>query len=557
MWQEELVEGLKGAQPRERRDILKRYSVLTGFSHQHLYRIAKEHGFDTGRSRADKGVLKSALTDEQIGFLAALMRVTGRETKGPIMPVERALQIAVDNGIIEEGQAAPGTINRILRERRISKMHMKAPAPHTEMRSLHPNHVHAYDVSVCIQYYLKNGRLGVIDERDFYKNKPENFEKIKTRLLRYLVVDHFSGAFHLKYYDTTGETRDNFYDFLMEAWAEKSDEKLPFHGVPFLLLMDNGAANKARATVAMLERLGVEVPKGRPYNPRKQGAVETIHSVIEEWFESGLRLQPAYTVEQLNAWAVDFMAWFQATQKHTRHKQPRFQRWMQIRPDTELRLLPADDLMQDLFANPEEECLVNGDYSIRFRGNRYYVKHVEGVVIRGKILALLTPLKWPRIDVSLNGRVYEANPIEQLPAHLGGFSADAAIIGREYKSQPETITQQAMKRMDNMAYGEERKKGAIPFEGLQVFGHHADKVEGLSYMPKTGTPIEVDRKVADKSISMTEFFKKLQREIGTISQELNRELRARHGESIDVKEAEEVINSLIDGKTVPCKMAGT
>lgn len=548
MWQAELAERLKITKPRDRKTIFDEYSKMTGHSKPQLYRVAKVHGFETGRTRSDKGVLKSGLTDGQINYVASIIYETGRENKGPIMPVERALQIAVDNGIIVERQITPVRLTAILKERQLSKTHMKAPAPHTEMRSLHPNHVHVFDVSVCIQYYLKDGKMGIMDERDYYKNKLEKYTKIKTRLMRYVIADHFSGAFHLKYYNAAGENADNLFDFLREAWAKKADEKMPFHGVPFNLLMDNGAANTARATIAMLERMDVTIPKGRPYNPRRQGALETMHSVIEEWFESGLRIQPAFDIETLNAWANDFSIWFQAVKEHTRHGMPRFQCWLLIKPE-QLRLLPPDEILQDLFANPEEECTVNGDYSVRFRGNRYNVKHIEGLFVRAKVKAILKPYKWPKVDVSYQGKLYECEPITILPAHLGGFRADAAIIGEEYRSQPETATQQAKKVLDNIAYGDERKKDSIPLAGTRVFGHHAEKVENVSFMQKQGTPIEVDRQITEKSISMIEFFKRLRNEIGAIAPELNRELRAKYGESIDVKEAEEVIRRLSEGET--------
>ncbi len=548
MWQVEFLEKLKTAETRERKELFAAYEKLSGYSVPHLYRIAKERGFETGRKRGDRGVLKSGLTGEQVELIAAIIYTTGRENKGPIMPVERALQIAVDNGIIEEGQVAPVTLNRILRERQLSRRHMKAATPHTEMRSLHPNHTHVFDVSVCIQYYLRNGKMGIMDERDFYKNKPHNFEKVKTRLLRYVVVDHFSGAFHFKYFDTTGETQENLFSFLKEAWAEKVDEKLPFRGVPFNLLMDNGAANSSKAIVALLERMDVKVPKGKPYNPQRQGAVETLHTVIEDWFESGLRIQPAYTVEQLNAWAFDWTVRFQAQKKHTRHGMPRTQCWLMIKRE-ELRILPPEDILHDLFANPEEERTVDGTYAISYRGNEYNLKHIEGLFRGAKVKAVLKPFKWPVIDIAYQGRVYEANPLTSLPVAQGAFRADAAIIGETYRPQRETETQQAQKRFENIAYGEERTKESMPFEGIRAFGHHADKVENLSFMPRQGTPIEVDRKVAEKSISIIEFFKRLRNETGTISPELNRELRERYGESIDTKEAEEVIRRIAEGDT--------
>ncbi|OGC00116.1 hypothetical protein A2V82_16380 [candidate division KSB1 bacterium RBG_16_48_16] len=547
MWQEEMVEELKEADCSGRKAVLAKYSEKSGFSNQHLYRVAAEYGWVSGKkTRADKGELKTGLTDDQVQFIAALLYETGRENKGPIMPMERAIEIAEGNGIIEQGQATPGTMNRILKERQMSKTHMKAPEPHTNMRSLHPNHVHLVDVSVCIQYYLKNGRLAMMDERDFYKNKPENFAKIKMRLLRYLLDDHFSGAFYLHYYETSGETSDNLWDFLKKAWAHKGNDKYHFRGVPFQLLMDTGAANKSKAITKFLETLGVSIPKGRPYNPKRQGAVETSHTIIEEWFESGLRIQPATSVEQLNEWAADFMVGHHARRIHSRHKMTRSQAWSLITAE-QLRELPSDEILQELYSKPEEERTVR-NYTIEFKGKEYSLKHITGLFNGAKVMAVLKPFKLPAIDVIFNKQAYEAQPIEMLPAHMGGFRADAAVIGESFRAMPETETQRAIKRMDNMAFGEIKKKNAIPFEGLTVFGREADKVEGVAFIRKAGTAIEVDRGLVVENMPMAEFFRKLFQAIGPIAPELNQELRAKYGTSINKKEAEEVIEKVASGQ---------
>lgn len=542
MWQKELANRMQDAETSVRKDIIAEYEVSTGHSLQHLYRVAKKNGFITGRVRSDKGVLKSGLTDGQIEFVAGLLYVTGRENKGPIMPIERALQIAVDNEIIEEDQVSLGTITRVLRDRQLSKRHMKAPNPHIEMRSLHPNHTHVFDVSVCIQYYLKNKKLNIMDEREFYKNKPENFEKIKERLLRYVIVDHFSGAMYFKYYSTTGETQANLYDFLKEAWSPKTDDRLPFRGVPFNLLMDAGSGNTSRAIVGMLERMDVNIPKGLPHNPRRQGAVETAHTIIEQWFETVLRIQPATSTEELNAWGLDFLIWFSAKKLHSRHGMPRTQCWMQIKPE-ELRELPPVEMLQDLFRNPEEDRTVDGGYHISFRGKPYQLKHIPGLFKGAKIKAVLKPWKWPVIDVIYKETTYEVNPIERLSPELGRFNSTAAVIGEEFKASPETITQKAKEAIENLAYGETKKKDSKPFAGIKVFGHHAGKV-GLSFIEKKGRPLEVSRDTVDHTIPFTEFLKRVVQHIGPISKELNQKLRAKHGDAITLKEVDAAIKRL-------------
>jgi len=545
VWQEELATELNNADNAAARSkVIEEYTLRTGFTSQHLYRIARQFGYISGRrSRADKGVRKSGLTDMQVELVAGLIHTTAREVKGPIMPVERSLEIFIDSGYIDADQVTPSGMRGILRKHQLNAASLKISDPHSRMRSLHPNHCHVFDVSVCIQYYLKGKKgLCIMDERDFYKNKLHNYAKVKTRLLRYVIVDHFSGMFYFRYFEAAGETQNNLYTFLVEAWRGRDDARYPFRGVPFNLLMDNGAANSARAVVSFLKRLEINIPAGRPYNSERQGAVERMHGIIEEWFESGLRLQPAYDLDTLNVWAFDFCINHNANRVHTRHGMTRTQCWLMIRQG-ELRELPDQEILSELYSYTDEQFtrLVNRDYAISYKGDNYNLKHVEGIVPgRSTVRIVINPFDLETIGVIFNDIVYEAKPVKVLPAELGAFPANAAIIGQEYKSQPDSVVQQAKKRIENMAYGEERRKDQIPFEGLKVFGHQADKVD-LTLMLRKGTPMEIDRSMTDRRISFTEFLKRLTGRVGAISKEQNQALRAAFGDSIEVTRSDEVI----------------
>jgi len=531
-----------------RNQVVERYMDLMRFSKTHLYRIARSYGWQSGKQqRKDKGQMKS-LTKGQLEYIGSLIHTTSREIKGPIMPVERALEIAEDNGFVDTGSVSVATVQRQLREMQCSAKMLNEETPYTPMRSLHPNHVHVFDVSVCIQYYLKKNILGILDERLFYKNKPDNYAKVKQRLMRYVLTDHFSGAFYMRYFYAGGESERNLLRFFLEAWGKKQIQKYPFHGVPFLMLMDAGAANTAGEVKSLFKGLEIEMPHGMPHNPRRQGTAESTHSIIEEHFESGLRIQPATSEDHLNEWAFDWAIKYNATKKHTRHRMTRTQCWMLIKPE-QLRILPLEEKCIELMRKPVFTRVVEPDYTISYKNKIYNVKHIEGirprVQIEGHVKAFTE-----NIDIKFREKLYECIPIEKLPAHLGGFRADAAIIGQEYKAQPETLTQQAIKRFDNIAYGEERKKGATPFAGLQVFGHHAKKVGNVSFIEKKGTPIEVDRSITEKSIPFTEFLKRLIQEVGPISKEMNQQLRAEHGDSIEITKAEELIKQVSELQSV-------
>lgn len=550
MWQVEFTDALKNADIGERAEILSAYQQLTGKSIRSLYRIAQEHGFTSGRQRRkDKGMAKSGITTEQIQYVAGLMLVSGRENKGPIMPVEEALSIAVDNGIIEPDQVSVATMTRLLREHQVSKERQKDPTPHTEMRSLHPNYCHLADVSVCIQYYLKDGKLGVMDERDYYKNKPDAFSKVKQKLLRYVLTDHFSGLFVWRYYVAEGESRENLWDFLKWCWAAKTDSRLPFRGVPFYMLMDANSAQKSHALQNFFKGLGVVIPKGKPYNPRRQGGVETVHNIIENRFETRLRLCPAHSVEELNTWAIDYAINFHATKVHSRHGLTRLASWLLIEPE-QLRLLPDEEVLNIIYSEPAVECTVR-NYRFSYRGSEFNVKHLPGVHHNAKLQVCVNPYRWKEervVTVLWQDDAYEVTAIGKLDALQGGFSVESAIIGQEYRARPETRTQQANKEISRMAYGDrEPKKGDVPFEGTLVFGHQADKVGNLAVLPKIGTPIPVARSVEPVRIPFMKFLMRIRDVIGPIPPGLRQQLSEEFGDSIDIKLAEEVIRAFEEG----------
>jgi hypothetical protein len=554
MWEHEFKQQLTAAKNGDKQKVIEKYRKMTGKTAQSLYRIAARNGYGTDRcKRSDDGVC--ALNDMQISFISAQIHTTSREIKGPIMPVEKALIIAEDNGIIKPGTISPDRLQGILAERQMNAAALKTATPHIKMRSKHPNHVHVYDMSVCIQYYLKgkNKGFGIMREDMFYKNKFENFGKVKNKLIRYILVDHFSHFIWLKYYYTGGETEENLYDFLLSAWSGEKHDKIPFRGVPFFALFDKGAANTSKAITAFLNRLDIQTPDSLPHNPRRQGSAEVAQNLVERWFESGLKMQPAHSVDDLNKWAVDWCAWWNGTRTHSRHKMTRTECWLKIKKD-QLRELPEKEILHYLYERPGETRLVRGDYTISFcyknkDVREYSVKHIEGLMPnRSRIEVLLRPYHWPEIGVVHDKTEYLVKPIGYA---AGGFRADAATIGDEFKSMPETKTQKAVKIADNLAYGEDRKKDAAPFEGLRIYGNQAEKVT-LEYIPKAGVEINTSPTYEDKQVPIMEFLQKLLSSGIGITPELNKEIRETYGTTILLSTSEKLLTLAAgNGKLTP------
>jgi len=548
MWQRDMVFELKESKPSERRGIIDRYRQQCGYSYEHMLRIARQHGFDSGRkTRADKG--RYTLNQDQIDFVGAFLHTTRRENKGAISPVENALEFAYDNGIIPRGAVSIGTMQRILRERQMDKQRQNSPTPHTEMRSLHPNHCHQVDVSTCIQYYLDKGGMSIMREDEFYKNKLENFKKIKTPLQRYVIADHFSGFFFVKYYLAAGETAENLLDFLLCAWEAKNDPRMPFRGAPFLMLMDGGCRAKAKAIgLGFWEGINVDILQGETGNSRRQGSVECHHNIWEMWFETRLRIDPATSLEDLNRKAFGFCLWFNASRKHTRTNLTRLSCWLTIKQQ-QLRELPGRDELYDLMNKPEEERTVTNG-RISFQGKEVSLRGL-GIPHGAKVTVIKNLWKWKDgvLTVAWENQRYEVNVIEKLPTELGGFSATAAIIGQQYKAQAETATQKAVKRMDELAHGtQDPARKSIPFYGLNAFEGHIDKVGNLAVLPKIGTPIPVARSVEPVRIPFFDFVMRLRDVLGTqVTPELNKKLRDEFGDSIEIRQAEEVIRAFEEG----------
>jgi len=91
-------------------------------------------------------------------------------------------------------------ISRALKAYALHPEQLLRPSAHTELKSLHPNHVWQIDASLCVLYYLdaRNARetgLQVMDADKFYKNKPAALKRVEAdRVWSYEVTDHYSGA---------------------------------------------------------------------------------------------------------------------------------------------------------------------------------------------------------------------------------------------------------------------------------------------------------------------------------------------------------------------------
>lgn len=93
------------------------------------------------------------------------------------MPINLALEVAQDSGKAPKVSAA--TISRVMKQNMCHPSQLVTPTAHQQQRSLHPNHVWEADASICVVLPQQKSGMHVMDEREFYKNKPANLKKIE------------------------------------------------------------------------------------------------------------------------------------------------------------------------------------------------------------------------------------------------------------------------------------------------------------------------------------------------------------------------------------------
>ena len=138
------------------------------------------------------------------------------------------------------------------------------------------------------QFYLADDGTRWMRKSEFYRGKPDNFAKISDRRLwRYVVTDHCTGCIEV-FYVLGSETSANLLSALIFAMTQRSDGTM--HGVPKMVMMDPGSANKAGSTGCMFEACGIEVSINERENARAKGQVENANYIVETHFEAALKL---------------------------------------------------------------------------------------------------------------------------------------------------------------------------------------------------------------------------------------------------------------------------
>lgn len=524
-------------------------------SQAQVYRELQRVGWSSGRkTRSDRG--STALEEREADEVATILVQSTRANGKRLASVETAYGIAVANGLVKPGLSRQAVING-LRARGLHPEQLTRPAPHTEQRTLHPNHLWQIDASVCVLYYLKDTGLAVAREKVFYKNKPANLAKIANqRVLRYLVVDHYSGAFWLEYRLGSEDTENLFTTFL-HAIQKRPHAQDPMHGVPLALMMDAGSANTSHMFVEFLKTMDVRAMTHMPGNPRAKGSVESHMNIVEREFESRLAFMKVRDLAHLNEVAQEWSRTFQATRQHTRHGHSRFGLWQTIR-EHELRIAPDADLCRELLTSKPQRCKVRGGLTVRYTvpklgAHEYLVEHVPGVSVGDELLVCVNPYTAPEAVALVTDRDgteirYALTPIKRDAA---GFATHAPVIGEAYRAPADTRADTNRKRLLKNAFGTEtlrdaeaaQDRGAVAMRGRldPMADIERARNDVLGYMPRRGTDLPITAPRTEvKPLTHAQAAKRL-RDAGV---EMNRERYAQLVEAYPDGVAEEALVAL-------------
>ncbi|GJM12769.1 MAG: integrase [Pseudohongiella sp.] len=552
-----------------------------GWSKNRVYSNLKSLGWTSGRKlRCDAG--RTSQDEDVLTELAATFSASTRANGKVIMDVPNARSMLSQNG--RQFKVSNNTLGRLLSKRAMNSKALKRDTAHTDMKSLHPNHVHQVDPSYCILYYLPNNSGQAIQrwasEDEFYKNKPQNIEKQAAfRVWRYVLTDHYSSSIVVRYFQSAGETQKNLYEFLLYAWQQL--EGRPFHGVPSMLVWDKGSANTSGAIKNALKALEVSTYDHKAKNARAKGQVEGANNLVEKLFESRLTFEPVSSVDELNAAAESWCKAYNANaipDYDSRLQRPgmavpqaRYALWQTIRQE-QLRLLPDLDVCKALLTAEPKTRKVSQGLTISFahpmakKSLTYDLRDLPNVFPGATVMVSWMVYGDHLVNVTVDDYRGESSSHIVEPVQFDdftGFRVDAPVWGQEFESKPDSLVDANKKAADRVAYPdlnseEERdkakKKRVTPFGGLDAHSH-LDGVYVPEFMNRKGTQINLPdtNTIEAKPMSHIEACKQIVAVIGRpLTSDENQLVRSTHPDGVLEQDFDSLV-ALITEPTAPTR----
>lgn len=502
----------------DRGRIVTRLAETLNRSLNTTYQYLKKYGAWESGKKPRKGKGETCVPEALCRKIAGLVVCGDRANGKRPMCIKDAVKRWEANG---EGIADPETgevtmpsvetISRAMRRYGCHPDQLRVASPSVRMRTEYPNRLWQADASVCVLYRIRGtGNIGLMKEESYNEKKPENLIKIRnTRIVRYIVVDHCSGNFYLRYEQAAGEDAKGFLDTLIDAITDRGPQDV-MHGVPEILYTDPGPGPASSLVTGFCGQMGITPAQHVPGRARATGSVEKCQDIVECKFESRLRFLEVPDVAQLQVLADRWRRYFCATAIHTRTKKTRNDVWLSI-PAEKLRTVEAD-VMHSIAAWGEVRCQVKDDFTIsadtrtHYGVRRYDLRELgyHGLQVRDSVSVRLNPYKAPSIIAVIEKPDGEKLSFEVPPMQFdgAGFDLGAPAFGEGFKAMPKTRAEKTLEAIKKEAYGVQsveeadkmRRAGKPAYAGIDIM---ADVKEAPVYLKKAGTPLPLEEKKAD------------------------------------------------------------
>ena len=502
----------------DRGRIVARLAETLNRSLNTTYNYLKKYGAWESGKKPRKGKGETCVPEALCRKIAGLVICGDRANGKRPMCIKDAVKRWEANG---EGIADPETgevtmpsvetISRAMRRYGCHPDQLRVASPSVRMRTEYPNRLWQADASVCVLYRIRGtGNIGLMKEESYNEKKPENLIKIRnTRIVRYIVVDHCSGNFYLRYEQAAGEDAKGFLDTLIDAITDRGPQDV-MHGVPEILYTDPGPGPASSLVTGFCGQMGITPAQHVPGRARATGSVEKCQDIVECKFESRLRFLEVPDIAQLQELADRWRRYFCATAIHTRTKKTRNDVWLSI-PAEKLRTAEAD-VMHSIAAWGEVRCQVKDDFTIsadtrtHYGVRRYDLRELgyHGLQVRDSVSVRLNPYKAPSIIAVIEKPDGEKLSFEVPPMQFdgAGFDLGAPAFGEGFKAMPKTRAEKTLEAIKKEAYGVQsveeadkmRRAGKPAYAGIDIM---ADVKEAPVYLKKAGTPLQVEEQKAD------------------------------------------------------------
>lgn len=435
----------------DRTACLAHFADAFGVGVPQLRRLARDAGFDFGyQTRCDKGVVRDermlAAAQTVATWIQAHANFEGRA------PTYKAIDACRVSGLIPaDCDLSVAYVDRYIRAHAIERKARSGPRAPRKVNWGPVGEILQIDSTNCQQWFFveDDGAIRFNRRGQVYRNKPSRSKTI----MRYVASDPTSDCFRVRYYLTDGESADVTLQFLHWAMSPAQDPtRLPMCGVPRAVVLDKGPGNSSSACLNACEAIGIDHRMHATGHSWAKGNVERDMQLWQEWFETDLVINPATSIEDLNARAELMNVRYCGERVHTRHHHTRSAFYAancgsRVAP-------PAWAVWVEAAHTTPEERTISGSF-ISYEGREYWVGQLPGAEVGKKVMVTKAILDWDD---------------ETRPVRITLDTADAAHTVIEYAQ----VADSAGRYLDSRVYKQRvdaslDAKDAAPDEALARF----------------------------------------------------------------------------------------